>query len=161
MEDTQKQTILVVEDNENTSRLLETILRSAGYEVSRAPDAEEGLRILESEAPVDLILLDLFLPGADGMQFLRLRADMDPDRQPPVIVVSATEDLDTLRPQLRELGAKLALRKPFDVQELLDGVSRHANKRSAKAATRSDAAPPAAKTPRAKTKGKSATKPRS
>jgi CheY-like chemotaxis protein len=164
MENSQKQTILVVEDNENTSRLLETILRSAGYEVTRAPDAEEGLRVLESEAPVDLILLDLFLPGADGMQFLRLRAEMDPDRQPPVIVVSATEDMDTLRPQLRELGAKLALRKPFDVQELLDGVSRYANKRNAKAAAPTAAAAtpaataPANKTPRAKTKGKSSTK---
>jgi CheY-like chemotaxis protein len=164
MENSQKQTILVVEDNENTSRLLETILRSAGYEVTRAPDAEEGLRVLESEAPVDLILLDLFLPGADGMQFLRLRAEMDPDRQPPVIVVSATEDMDTIRPQLRELGAKLALRKPFDVQELLDGVSRYANKRSAKAAPPAAAAvapattAPAPKTPRAKPKGKSATK---
>src|SRR5688572_16587734 len=164
MENSQKQTILVVEDNENTSRLLETILRSAGYEVIRAPDAEEGLRILESEAPVDLILLDLFLPGADGMQFLRLRAEMDPERQPPVIVVSATEDMDTIRPQLRELGAKLALRKPFDVQELLDGVSRHANKRGAKAAAPTAAAgspaatAPAPKTPRAKSKGKSATK---
>jgi CheY-like chemotaxis protein len=166
MESTQKQTILVVEDNENTSRLLETILRSAGYDVTRAPDAEEGLRILESEAPVDLILLDLFLPGADGMQFLRLRAEMEPDRQPPVIVVSATEDMDTLRPQLRELGAKLALRKPFDVQELLDGVSRYANKRTAMAAAPTvaaatpgaAAAAPAAKTPRAKTKGKSASK---
>ena len=163
MESTQKQTILVVEDNENTSRLLETILRSAGYDVTRAPDAEEGLRVLESEAPVDLILLDLFLPGADGMQFLRLRSEMEPDRQPPVIVVSATEDMDTLRPQLRELGAKLALRKPFDVQELLDGVSRYANKRTAKvaapvaaAAARAAAAP--APKPRAKTKGKSATK---
>jgi len=164
MENSQKQTILVVEDNENTSRLLETILRSAGYEVTRAPDAEEGLRVLESEAPVDLILLDLFLPGADGMQFLRLRAEMDPERQPPVIVVSATEDMDTIRPQLRELGAKLALRKPFDVQELLDGVSRHANKRGAKAAAPTAAAgspaatAPAPKTPRAKSKGKSATK---
>jgi two-component system response regulator MprA len=157
MESTQKQTILVVEDNENTRRLLETILRSAGYEVTAAPDAEEGLRILEGEAPVDLVLLDLFLPGADGMQFLRLRSEMDPDRQPPVIVVSATEDLDTLRPQLRELGAKLALRKPFDVQELLDGVSRYANKRTAKAAAPAAAAP-AAKTARPKTKGKSASK---
>lgn len=158
MEDTQKQTILVVEDNENTSRLLETILRSAGYEVTRAPDAEEGLRILDSDSPVDLILLDLFLPGADGMQFLRLRSEMAPDRQPPVIVVSATEDMDTLRPQLRELGAKLALRKPFDVQELLDGVSRFANKRAAKAAPAAAAVTRAPKTPRAKTKGKSATK---
>jgi CheY-like chemotaxis protein len=164
MENSQKQTILVVEDNENTSRLLETILRSAGYDVTRVPDAEEGLRVLESDAPVDLILLDLFLPGADGMQFLRLRAEMDPDRQPPVIVVSATEDMDTIRPQLRELGAKLALRKPFDVQELLDGVSRYANKRSAKAAPPAAAAvapattAPAPKTPRAKPKGKSATK---
>lgn len=160
MENTQKQTILVVEDNENTRRLLETILRSAGYEVTLAPDAEGGLRILEGEAPVDLVLLDLFLPGADGMQFLRLRSEMEADRQPPVIVVSATEDMDTLRPQLRELGAKLALRKPFDVQELLDGVSRYATKRTANAAAPAVAATaPAAKAPRAKTKGKSATKP--
>ena len=162
MDSTQKQTILVVEDNENTRRLLETILRSAGYEVTAAPDAEEGLRILESDAPVDLVLLDLFLPGADGMQFLRLRSEMDPDRQPPVIVVSATEDLDTLRPQLRELGAKLALRKPFDVQELLDGVSRYAIKRTAKAAAPAAAAraaaAPAAKSARSKAKGKSANK---
>lgn len=162
MESTQKQTILVVEDNENARRLLDTILRSAGYEVTLAPDAEEGLRILESDAPVDLVLLDLFLPGADGIQFLRLRAEMDPDRQSPVIVVSATEDMDTLRPQLRELGAKLALRKPFDVQELLDGVSRYANKRTAEAAAPTAAAPaaatPAAKSSRPKTKGRSASK---
>ena len=161
MESTQKQTILVVEDNENARRLLDTILRSSGYDVTLAPDAEEGLRILESDTPVDLVLLDLFLPGADGMQFLRLRGVMAPERQPPVIVVSATEDMDTLRPQLRELGAKLALRKPFDVQELLDGVSRYATKRTGKAAEPTVAAPagaPTAKSARPKTKGKSAGK---
>jgi len=156
MESTQKQNILVVEDNENTRRLLETILRGSGYEVTLAPDAEEGLRILESDAAVDLVLLDLFLPGADGIQFLRHRAEMEPDRQPPVIVVSATEDMDTLRPQLRELGAKMALRKPFDVQELLNGVKEHATKRTAKAAATPVA--PAPRAGRAKTKGKSATK---
>ena len=156
MENTQKQTILVVEDNENTRRLLETILRSSGYEVTVAPDAEEGLRVLESDAAIDLVLLDLFLPGKDGIQFLRLRAEMEPDRQPPVIVVSATEDMDTLRPQLRELGAKLALVTPFDVPELLNGVSQYATKRTAEAAT--PAAAPAAKAARAKPKGKSATK---
>ena len=162
MENKQKQNILVVEDNENTRRLLETILRSSGYEVTLAPDAEEGLRILRGDAPIDLVLLDLFLPGADGVQFLRQRAEMEPDRQPPVIVVSATEDMDTLRPQLRELGAKMALRKPFDVQELLDGVSQHATKRTAKASAVAAAsaakAAPAARAARAKTKGKSTTK---
>src|SRR3990170_349715 len=159
MESTSKQNILVVEDNENARRLLDTILRSAGYDVTMAPDAEEGLRILESEAAVDLILLDLFLPGADGMQFLRLRAEMEPDRQPPVIVVSATEDMAPLRPRLRERGAKLALRKPFDVQELLDGVSLYATKPQGKAAAPSATpAAPAAKAARPKTKGKSASK---
>lgn len=156
MESTQKQQILVVEDNENTRRLLETILRGAGYEVTLAPDAEEGLRILEGDVPVDLVLLDLFLPGADGMQFLRMRAEMDPARQPPVIVVSATEDMDTLRPQLRELGAQLALRKPFDVQELLDGVRSYATKRKAQATV--PVAVPAAKPGRAKTKSKPTTR---
>jgi CheY-like chemotaxis protein len=158
MENKQRQNILVVEDNENTRRLLETILRSSGYEVTLAPDAEEGLRILNGDATVDLVLLDLFLPGADGVQFLRARADMEPDRQPPVIVVSATEDMDTLRPQLRELGAKMALRKPFDVQELLNGVKEYATKRPTGAPAR--AAAPAAKATagKAKTKGKSTTK---
>ena len=153
MESTQKQNILVVEDNENTRRLLETILRSSGYDVTLAPDAEAGLRILQGDDAVDLVLLDLFLPGADGVQFLRHRAEMEPERQPPVIVVSATEDMDTLRPQLRELGAKMALRKPFDVQELLNGVKEHATKRTAPVA-----AAPLAKASRGKTKGKSATK---
>ena len=163
MENTDKQNILVVEDNENTSRLLETILRSSGYEVTLAPDAEEGLRIL-GEGNVDLILLDLFLPGADGIQFLRHRAEMEPERQPPVIVVSATEDMDTLRPQLRELGAVMALKKPFDVQELLDGVGRHATKRTAQpvatgAATSGAAARAAAPKPtRSKAKGKPTSK---
>jgi DNA-binding response OmpR family regulator len=155
MESTPKQNILVVEDNENTSRLLETILRTAGYDVTLAPDAEEGLRVLH-EATVDLVLLALFLPGADGIQFLRSRAEMEADRQPPVIVVSATEDMDTLRPQLRELGARMALRKPFDVQELLDGVRQYATKRTANAAA--VPASRATKAGRAKTKGKSATK---
>jgi DNA-binding response OmpR family regulator len=156
MESTQRQNILVVEDNENTRRLLETILRGAGYEVTLAPDAEEGLRMLnEATIDVDLVILDLFLPGADGVQFLRLRAEMEAERQPPVIVVSATEDMDTLRPQLRELGAKLALRKPFDVHELLNGVSQYATKRTAGSAR---AAAPAAKPGRPKTKGKSTTK---
>jgi len=156
MESTPKQNILVVEDNENTRRLLETILRSSGYEVTLAPDAEEGLRILQGDDAVDLVLLDLFLPGADGVQFLRHRAEMEPERQPPVIVVSATEDMDTLRPQLRELGAKMALRKPFDVQELLDGVKEHATKRTAPAVMTASSS---AKAARPKTqKGKSATK---
>ena len=156
MDSTQKQNILVVEDNENTRRLLETILRTAGYDVTPAPDAEEGLRVLQGDAPVDLVLLDLFLPGADGIQFLRARAEMEPDRQPPVIVVSATEDMDTLRPQLRELGAKMALRKPFDVQELLVGVKQHATRRAAVAGPTAARGP--AKAGRAKPKRRSATK---
>jgi len=154
MKSSPKQNILVVEDNENTSRLLETILRTAGYEVTLAPDAEEGLRVLH-EATVDLVLLDLFLPGADGIQFLRSRAELEADRQPPVIVVSATEDMDTLRPQLRELGAKMALRKPFDVQELLDGVSQYATKRSASLTAPAPKSTSPAKPARARTKAKS------
>lgn len=156
MDSTQKQNILIVEDNENTRRLLETILRGAGYDVIPAPDAEEGLHVLQGDAPVDLVLLDLFLPGADGIQFLRARAEMEPDRQPPVIVVSATEDMDTLRPQLRELGAKMALRKPFDVRELLDGVKEHATRRAAVAGPTAARGP--AKAGRAKPKRRSATK---
>lgn len=125
--------ILVVEDDFSTRHLLGVILNARGYEVALASDAEEGLRILR-EGKVNLILLDLLLPGASGIDFLRSRRQLDRTMQAPVIVVSAVQEIDALRPQLRELGASDAVRKPFNMEQLLASVEKHVRKGRPRAA---------------------------
>ena len=125
--------ILVVEDDFSTRHLLGVILNARGYEVALANDAEEGLRILR-EGKVNLILLDLLLPGASGIDFLRSRRQLDRTMQAPVIVVSAVQEIDALRPQLRELGASDAVRKPFNMEQLLASVEKHVRKGRPRAA---------------------------
>ena len=123
----------MVEDDFSTRHLLEVILNARGYEVALASDAEEGLRILR-EGKVNLILLDLLLPGASGIDFLRSRRQLDRTMQAPVIVVSAVQEIDALRPQLRELGASDAVRKPFNMEQLLASVEKHVRKGRPRAA---------------------------
>jgi len=123
----------VVEDDFSTRHLLGVILNARGYEVALASDAEEGLRILR-EGKVNLILLDLLLPGASGIDFLRSRRQLDRTMQAPVIVVSAVQEIDALRPQLRELGASDAVRKPFNMEQLLASVEKHVRKGRPRAA---------------------------
>ena len=117
----------MVEDDFSTRHLLGVILNARGYEVALANDAEGGLRILR-EGKVNLILLDLLLPGASGIDFLRSRRQLDRTMQAPVIVVSAVQEIDALRPQLRELGASDAVRKPFNMEQLLASVEKHVRK---------------------------------
>ncbi len=133
--------ILVVEDDFSTRHLLGVILNARGYEVALANDAEEGLRILR-ESKVNLILLDLLLPGASGIDFLRTRRQLDRTMQAPVIVVSAVQEIDALRPQLRELGASDAVRKPFNMEQLLASVEKHVRKGRPRAARAAEVALP-------------------
>lgn len=124
--------ILVIEDDYSTRHLLEIVLRARGYDVASAGDARDGLAILDTRH-VDLILLDLVLPGASGIDFLRARRDMPPSVQAPVIVISALPELDAIRTELRYLGAETAIRKPFDVEELMSALDAHSRRRVSRA----------------------------
>jgi two-component system cell cycle response regulator DivK len=80
--------ILVVEDNPLNLKLVRDVLEFAGYEVVDAGTGEEGLQVAGRRRP-DLVLLDLQLPGIDGMETLRrLRAEVL-DSQVPVVAVTA------------------------------------------------------------------------
>jgi len=120
--------VLIVEDDFTTRRLLEVVLTGQGYQVHGASDAESGLAILELFS-VDLVLLDLVLPRASGVEFLKARRTLDPSRQPPVIVISAAPELDGMWTELRYLGISLAMRKPFNIEALLAAVGTLARKR--------------------------------
>ena len=106
--------ILVVDDDPEIRQLLADYLKGMGYQVSAAADGREMQRQLEVQ-PVDLVVLDLMLPGEDGLTLCRdLRARSDV----PVIMLTARGTL--IDPIIGlEMGADDYLPKPFDPRELL------------------------------------------
>ena len=106
--------ILVIEDEAPLRMALCDALRAEGFEVLEAEDGERGLELALSEGP-DLVLLDLMLPGIDGLEILRrIRAD---DPTLPVLVLTAMgSEEDKIRGL--DLGANDYVTKPFSVAEL-------------------------------------------
>ena len=104
--------ILVVDDDRINRLLLTRTLAALGHRVLAASDGGEALRLLEAEDP-DVVLLDIVMPGMDGMTVLE-RIKADPATQAvPVIMISALEDLGSVV-RCIELGAEDYLPKPFD-----------------------------------------------
>lgn len=110
--------ILVIEDNEDIANLVALHLRDFGSEVEIALDGDQGFTLVTSEA-YDLVVLDLMLPGVDGLEICRaLRAKSD---YTPILMLTArTGELD--RVLGLEMGADDYLTKPFSVRELLARV---------------------------------------
>ena len=110
-----KETILIVEDDPSIAKGLKKNLGFEGYEVLVATDGTSGLSLAVDKAP-DLILLDLMLPGMNGLQVLREIRKRELDM--PVIVLTAKgEEMDKV--QGLNLGADDYMTKPFGLQELL------------------------------------------
>lgn len=107
--------ILVVEDETKIARVLELELEYEGYQVTKAHDGLEGLRLYR-EKEWDLLLLDLMLPGLSGTDLLkRVRAG---DENTPVIMLTAKDTVSDKVTGL-DLGANDYVTKPFDIEELL------------------------------------------
>src|ERR671918_1821112 len=106
--------VLVVEDDEAIADVLRRTLRQEGHEVRTAADGVDALRAAEEFVP-DLVILDLGLPGLDGVEVCRrLRAESDV----PILILTARADLDD-RVEGLDSGADDYLVKPFERQELL------------------------------------------
>ena len=120
-------TILIVEDDPALLAGLALNLRRAGYRVRTAADGTAALAALESEAP-DLVLLDLMLPGVDGLEILRrIRSG---DAALPVVVLTALGEEDDKVRGL-DVGANDYVTKPFSITELLARVRASLRARAA------------------------------
>ena len=105
-------TILVVDDEKEIADLVEIYLVSDGYQVVKANDAEEGLRLL-NEYEVQLVLLDIMMPGMDGLEMC---AKIRETRNIPIIMLSAkSADIDKIKGL--GTGADDYVTKPFNPLE--------------------------------------------
>ena len=112
--------IVVVEDEPDIVEVISYNLKREGYNVLSADRGDEGLNLIRNEAP-DLVILDLMLPGMDGLSVCRQMKSDPIVRDVPVIIVSAKgEESDTVIGL--EIGADDYLTKPFAPRELLARV---------------------------------------
>ena len=107
--------ILVVEDNERNLKLLRDVLEYAGYDVRVARTAEDGITLAVKEPP-DLVLMDLQLPGMDGMEALRRLRENPRTVGIPVVAVTA-QAMKQDRERALEAGFDGYLEKPISVRE--------------------------------------------
>jgi two-component system cell cycle response regulator DivK len=113
--------VLVVEDNPANMTLATFLLKSAGHLVLTATDAESGLTLARSEQP-DLILMDIQLPGMDGLQATALLKADEATRAIPVIALTALA-MKGDEERIRAAGCDGYIAKPLAYREFLATIS--------------------------------------
>jgi two-component system cell cycle response regulator DivK len=112
--------ILIVEDNEKNRKLLRDVLQVKGYHTVETETAEEGIKLAVEKSPA-LILLDIQLPGMDGITALKhLRADLR-TKEIPVIAVTASA-MSYSREEIMAAGFDGYQTKPISVNKFLEQV---------------------------------------
>jgi two-component system cell cycle response regulator DivK len=113
--------ILIIEDNPTNMTLAIFLLQSAGHAVLSATDAETGLTMARDEQP-DLILMDIQLPGMDGLQATKLLKEDETTRAIPVIALTALA-MKGDEERIRAAGCDGYIAKPMRYQEFLATVA--------------------------------------
>lgn len=144
-----KARILIVDDQEEILHSLGAILEDEGHEVIRARDGQEALHIVQSDSP-DVVFLDIWIPGIDGMQTLRAIKRIDPHCS--VIMMSGHGTIETAVKAIK-LGAADYLEKPLNLEDVLHlvhkGVSGRARRTKAAEANNGTPRSPIGNSPKA------------
>lgn len=110
--------ILYIEDNPSNMLLVRRIIEAEGYEMLEAADGETGWDTIARERP-DFILMDLYLPGIDGLELTRI-VKSDPQLHSiPIVVLTAHGDVE-IEEAARRAGCDGFLHKPANVQQIRD-----------------------------------------
>src|SRR5690348_5971977 len=111
-------TVLVADDDDDLRGLLDTALTLEGFRVATASDGGEALAQVQTNPP-DLVLLDMMMPDVDGIRFLeRLSSEL----VPPLPKVIAYSGFDGFRELALTRGAAAFVKKPFELDRLLDVI---------------------------------------
>jgi DNA-binding response OmpR family regulator len=113
--------MLVAEDEPHIRRILVTLFESAGFEMDVVTDGSAALAAVRGRAPYDIMLLDLVMPEASGLDVLQEIRSLEHRAVLPVIVLTA-KGQDADRERALSLGADAFLTKPFSPRKLLSQV---------------------------------------
>jgi two-component system cell cycle response regulator DivK len=114
--------ILIVEDNERNLKLVRDVLQVKGFQTIEAGTAEEGIELAAVRKP-DLILMDIQLPGMNGIEALKvLRGKPDTAAIPVVAVTASVMQQD--RTLITEAGFDGYISKPINIKEFIESVGR-------------------------------------
>lgn len=111
--------LVVVDDDDIVREVISSLLTGEGYTVMTAKDGLEAIRMLKNEK-IHLVITDLRMPGADGLEVLKESVRLEPDR--PVIILTAYGTLDIALKAIRE-GAYDYMTKPFKMEEMIIRVN--------------------------------------
>jgi CheY-like chemotaxis protein len=112
-----KPVILIVEDDEKNRKLCRDILQASGYQTAEARTAEEGIGLIRELAP-DLVLMDIRLPGMDGLTAMQQLRDDPRTHEIPVVALTASVMLEEQK-RIMAAGFRAFKPKPVKVRELL------------------------------------------
>ncbi|MCD4716669.1 MAG: response regulator [Desulfobacterales bacterium] len=119
----ENKTILVIEDNELNMKLVRSLLGIENYRVLEAEDAETGLQIAR-EHPPDLILMDIQLPGMDGLKATRI-IKIDPVLKDVPVVALTSYAMEGDAKKVLEAGCADYIAKPLDTRSFLKTITGH------------------------------------
>ncbi|MEY2565490.1 MAG: two-component system, OmpR family, alkaline phosphatase synthesis response regulator PhoP [Actinomycetota bacterium] len=119
--DTAEPLVLVVDDDATIRRLLQITLETEGFSVTTAGDGVEGLRMAQEEPRPDLVLLDIMMPGMDGLQVCHTLKSDPATKDMPVVLLSAKAQSHDIELGLR-VGADDYITKPPDLLDLVTRV---------------------------------------
>lgn len=119
--------VLVVDDESSVRRLIECLLQELKYNTHQACNGEEAIEILK-KVDVDLIILDLLLPGKHGLDICSKIREMENLQNTPILIITAVYTKSKYNYQSKEYGANAFMTKPFEVDTFINEVSRLVNK---------------------------------
>jgi len=120
MSGAQQQTVLIAEDEAMLRMAAVELLEDVGYKVLEAFDGDRGYEILQSGAPVDLLISDIKMPGRNGYQLAEAGLAMRPSLR---VLLMTGYAQDPLPQAMRSKGVEI-IYKPFDFDALVDAASR-------------------------------------
>lgn len=119
--------MLIIDDDQKNIFALAATLRAKGWKVRSAGSAEEGMKMLSSNAAIGVILLDMMMPEIDGYETISLIRNNEKLRDIPVISVTA-QAMTGDKEKCLAAGADDYVSKPIDVDRLFDLLNKYINK---------------------------------
>jgi CheY-like chemotaxis protein len=117
-------TILVVEDNDMNMQLVEFLLEEGGYSIVKATSGEEALSLTRDGTAPDLILMDIHLPGMDGLSVVRAMKEDTRTARIPILALTA-HAMRGDRDRFLDAGCDGYISKPIDVKTFLSSIQQY------------------------------------